>query len=118
MEDAVVQGRLFEMPSGIPVLQVPDANILAHGTIDPLTDTAGQARFPAGILDREPNPDRNPEKATSAPWGPIYGELLTFDDPETRLPVIERLKGFHTGGPCLYRRVLVLFRTTEIGLPV
>ena len=34
-------------------------------------------------------------------------ELLTFDDPEIRLPAIDRLEGFHPGGPCLYRRVLV-----------
>ncbi|MCK6500250.1 MAG: gamma-glutamylcyclotransferase [Nitrospira sp.] len=40
----------------------------------------------------------------------MYGELLTFDDPETRLPAIDRLEGFHPGGSCLYRRVLVLVR--------
>ncbi|HEC03376.1 MAG TPA: gamma-glutamylcyclotransferase, partial [Phycisphaerales bacterium] len=39
--------------------------------------------------------------------GPVYGELLTFDDPETRLPTIDRLEGFRPGGPSLYRRVLV-----------
>ena len=39
--------------------------------------------------------------------GPVYEELLTFDDPEDRLPAIDRLEGFHPGGPCLYRRVLV-----------
>jgi hypothetical protein len=37
----------------------------------------------------------------------MYGELLTFDDPETRLPAIDRLEGFHPGGPSLYKRVLV-----------
>jgi len=26
------------------------------------------------------------------------GELLTFDDPSTRLPAIDRLEGFHPGG--------------------
>jgi len=36
----------------------------------------------------------------------VYGELLTFDDPETRLPAIDRLEGFHPGGPSLYKRVL------------
>lgn len=40
-------------------------------------------------------------------WGPVYGELLTFDDPETRLPAIDHLEGFLPGGPSLYRRVLV-----------
>jgi len=68
VQEAVVRGRLYEMPSGIPVL---------------------------------------PESATAGDCGPVYGELLTFDDPETRLPAIDRLEGFHPGGPSLYRRVLV-----------
>ena len=37
----------------------------------------------------------------------MYGELLTFDDPETRLPPIDRLEGFRPVGSSLYRRVLV-----------
>jgi hypothetical protein len=37
----------------------------------------------------------------------VYGELLSFDDPEHRLPAIDRLEGFHPGGSSLYRRVLV-----------
>ena len=41
------------------------------------------------------------------PWGAVYGELLTFDAPESRLPAIDRLEGFRPGGRSLYRRVLV-----------
>jgi hypothetical protein len=40
-------------------------------------------------------------------WGRVYGQLLTFDDPETRLPAIDRLEGFRPGGSSLYKRVLV-----------
>ena len=40
-------------------------------------------------------------------WGAVYGELLTFDDPEPRLSSIDRLEGFRPGGPSLYRRVLI-----------
>jgi gamma-glutamylcyclotransferase (GGCT)/AIG2-like uncharacterized protein YtfP len=47
----------------------------------------------------------------------VYGELLTFDDPETRLPAIDRLEGFHPGGPCLYRRVLTSAQVHGIVLP-
>ena len=67
---------------------------------------------------------RNPQSTIinpqyeGAPWGPVYGELLAFDDPETRLPAIDRLEGFHPGGPCLYRRVLVPVRANGTGLPV
>jgi len=104
VEEAVVRGRLYEMPSGIPVLQVPEEDILARGTADPIADVATQARFAedlASILEPVP------ESATAGDWAPVYGELLTFDDPETRLPAIDRLEGFHPGGPSLYRRLLV-----------
>jgi gamma-glutamylcyclotransferase (GGCT)/AIG2-like uncharacterized protein YtfP len=103
VEEAVVRGRLYEMPSGIPVLQVPEEDILARGTADPLADVATQARF-AGELASYLEPV--PESATAGDCGPVYGELLTFDDPETRLPAIDRLEGFHPGGRSLYRRVL------------
>ena len=107
VEDAVVRGRLFETSSGIPVLQVPEEDILAVGTTNPLADVATQAHVTARMSNPEPTPDRLPKKGTGAPWGPVYGELLAFDDPETRLPAIDRLEGFHPDGPCLYRRVLV-----------
>ncbi len=107
VEDAVVRGRLFETPSGIPVLMVPEEDILAVGSTDPLADVATQAHVAARMPNPEPTPDRLPKSATGAPWGPVYGELLTFDDPETRLPAIDRLEGFHPGGPSLYRRVLL-----------
>ena len=101
VDDALVRGRLFETPSGIPVLLVPEEDILAVGTTNPLADVATQARVVARMSDPEPTPDRLPKKGTGAPWGPVYGELLTFDDPDNRLPAIDRLEGFHPGGPCL-----------------
>jgi len=114
IQEAVVRGRLYEMPSGIPVLQVPEEDILAHGIADPLADVAAQARFArdlASILEPVP------ESATAGDWTPVYGELLTFDDPEIRLPAIDRLEGFHPGGSCLYRRVLVPVLVNEAVLP-
>ena len=110
VEDAVVRGRLFETSSGIPVLEVPEEDILAVGTTNPLADVATQAHVTARMSNSEPTPDRLPNKGTGAPWGSVYGELLAFDDPESRLPAIDRLEGFHPGGPCLYRRVLVPVR--------
>ena len=52
-----------------------------------------------------------------APWGPVYGKLLTLDDPETRLPAIDRLEGFRPGDPSLYRRVLVPVQANGAVLP-
>jgi hypothetical protein len=113
----LVRGRLFETSSGIPVLEVPEEDILAVGTTNPLADVATQARVVARMSNPEPTPGRLPKKGTGAPWGPVYGELLTFDDPETRLPTIDRLEGFHPGTPCLYRRVLVPVQANRSVLP-
>lgn len=126
VEDAVVRGCLFETFSGIPILQVPEEDILAVGTINPRADVATQAHVTARMSNPEPTPDRLQKKGTGAPWGPVYGELLVFDDPEIRLPAIDRLEGFHLltacnaqagCSPCLYRRVLVPVRTNGTVLP-
>jgi len=62
VQEAVVRGRLYEMPSGTPVLEVPEADVLAHGTGDPLVDVATQARS-AGHLASYLEP--MPESATA-----------------------------------------------------
>jgi len=107
VEEAVVRGRLYELPSGIPVLEVPEADVLAHGTADPLADVATQARLIAEFAARAAHPELGENGAPGGRWGPVYGELLTFDDPETRLPAIDHLEGFLPGEPSLYGRVLV-----------
>jgi gamma-glutamylcyclotransferase (GGCT)/AIG2-like uncharacterized protein YtfP len=104
IREAEVRGRLYEMHSGIPVLQIPDRDVLAHGSPDPLADVATQARL-SEQLASYPVPAL--QSATAGDWGRVYGELLTFDDPETRLPAIDRLEGFRPGGSSLYKRVLV-----------
>ncbi len=103
IREAQVRGRLYEGP-GFPVLEVPDEDVLAHGTADPLADVATQARL-SGQMGSSPGPD--PKSVTVGAWGAVYGELLSFDDPESRLPAIDRLEGFRPGGSCLYRRVLI-----------
>ena len=117
MEDALVRGCLFETSSGIPVLEVPEEDILAVGTTNPLADVATQAHVTTCMSNPQPTPDRLTKNATRAPWSPVYGELLAFDDPENRLPAIDRLEGFHPGGPCLYRRVLVPVQANRSVLP-
>ncbi|MCX6345127.1 MAG: gamma-glutamylcyclotransferase, partial [Armatimonadetes bacterium] len=34
IERATVRGRLYELPSGIPVLEVLEQDIIAHGSVD------------------------------------------------------------------------------------
>lgn len=103
IREATERGRLYEGPE-YPILEVPEADILAQGSIDPLADAATQARLSHRV---QAGLQRLPEGATGEIWDTVYGELFTFDDPETRLPSIDHLEGFHPGGRCLYRRVLV-----------
>ena len=103
VREATVRGRLYEGP-GYPILEVPEADILAQGSTDPLADAATQARLSHRV---QAGPQRLPEGAEGEAWDTVYGELFTFDDPRTRLPPIDRLEGFHPGSRCLYRRVLV-----------
>ena len=103
IREAQVRGRLYEGP-GFPVLEVPDEDVLAHGTPDPLADVATQARLSARVGSCS-RPAR--ESATAGAWGAVFGELLTLDDPESCLPAIDHLEGFRPGGRSLYRRVLI-----------
>ena len=100
IEKALVRGHLYIRPDRIPFLEVPEQDILAEGTADPIADAAAQVR-----LCRHVNPRRLAESPASG-RGVVHGELLVFDDTETRLPAIDRLEGFRPGGRSLYRRVL------------
>jgi len=104
IEEAVVRGRLYEMDCGLPVLQVPEADILAHGTADPCADVAAQARFEAELAQY---PAPRAKGRTRRGWWLVRGELMTFDDPEERLPRLDRLEGCRPGAQSLYTRLLV-----------
>lgn len=94
-EETTVRGRLYDLPAGYPALVVPEEDVHALGTADPSRDAAEGGRHsavgagPAGDLA-------------------VFGELLTFDDPEIRLPVLDTLEGFVPGDPSSpYCRVLI-----------
>ncbi len=69
-----------------------------------LADVVTQARL---VAEFAAHPELGENGVPGGRWAPVYGELLTFDDPETRLPAIDRFEGFLPGGLSLYRRVLV-----------
>lgn len=80
-----------------------------------MADVATQALLSGQVASY---PEPTPKSATVGDWGPVSGELLTFDDPETRLPAIDRLEGFQPGGPSLYKRVLVPVQADGAVCPV
>ncbi len=94
IEEATVRGWLYDLPFGFPGLVVAQESVVAIGTTDYLADARAQ---------------HNPTVCEDAPprGGAVYGELLTFDDPEERLPALDGLEGFTPGAPGLYQRVLV-----------
>jgi gamma-glutamylcyclotransferase (GGCT)/AIG2-like uncharacterized protein YtfP len=97
IKNATVRGRLYELPSGIPVLEVPPCDIIADGSGDIAHDLTIQEKIaePAITLDH------------NSGWWAIRGELMTFADPVSRLQAIDSLEGFVPNTPCLYRRVLL-----------
>jgi gamma-glutamylcyclotransferase (GGCT)/AIG2-like uncharacterized protein YtfP len=99
VEEATVRGRLYDLPFGYPALVVPEEDIRAVGTVDPVRDTSVQKSLgPAEV---------------HLPDGPrVSGELYVFDDPEDRLPALDCLEGFDPDGPGPYRRVLVPAETS------
>ena len=101
VQEATLRGKLYDLPFGFPALVVPEEDVYATGSAYPIHDASEQQRLNETGVDRSDGPR-------------VYGELFTFDDPEVRLPALDRLEGFDPeGGPNLYRRVLVPAETTE-----
>ena len=98
IQKAVVRGQLYELPSGIPVLQILEDDILAVGTGDVSADIGIQKRLTSTLTLQQVEPPMNGEV--------VYGELLMFDDAEQCIPAIDRLEGFCPGLVSMYRRVL------------
>ncbi|MBI2842743.1 MAG: gamma-glutamylcyclotransferase [Armatimonadetes bacterium] len=96
VEEATVRGRLYELPSGIPVLEVPSEDILSVGTDDPVADIQTQESISVASLSRD-----------LSDWHAIHGEIITFSNPELCVPPIDRLESFRPGRSSLYHRVLV-----------
>ena len=92
IEEALVRGCLYIRPDRIPFLEVPERDILADGTEDLRADAFTQERL-AGEIESGRFAVPPPGPPSSGP-DIVHGELLVFDDPETRLAAIDRLEGF------------------------
>jgi gamma-glutamylcyclotransferase (GGCT)/AIG2-like uncharacterized protein YtfP len=100
IKEATVLGRLYDLPYGFPALVVPEESVLATGTTDYLADVEKQQHV---VLD---------SGVPSTRWDTVHGELMTFDDPEERLPALDALERYVPGEEGLYERVLVSVEIT------
>ena len=67
VREAQVRGRLYEGP-GFPLLEVPEEDVLASGTADPLADVATQARLSNSAGGVTPDlTEKAPQRAPGAP---------------------------------------------------
>ncbi len=99
IQDATVRGRLYEFPSGIPVLEVPEHDVIAHGSANVLGDLAIQLGLEVSLPEHL--------ECDGETWRQIEGELVSLPNPGISLPPIDRLEGFNPDGASLYHRVLV-----------
>jgi gamma-glutamylcyclotransferase (GGCT)/AIG2-like uncharacterized protein YtfP len=102
VEEASLRGKVYGLSLGYPALIVPEEDVYAVGTASPLQDVAEQRRLAREHGEARPLGD---------PW--VFGELFAFDDPETRLPALDRLEGFDPEAESSpYRRVLLPVETS------
>ena len=103
VREATVRGRLYDLPCGYPALVVPKEDVLATGTGEYLSDAKASSHMQSGPQEELPD------------WDTVYGELVTFDDPEKRLPDFDVLEGFRPGESGFYSRVLVPTTLADAG---
>jgi gamma-glutamylcyclotransferase (GGCT)/AIG2-like uncharacterized protein YtfP len=99
VEEGTVRGEVYDLPFGYPALVVPREYIHAYGTADFARDVEEQWRLGCGPVPLMEGPR-------------VFGEIFAFDDPESRLPALDRLEGFDpTDASSHYRRVLLPVET-------
>ena len=100
-------GRLYELPTGCPALQVPKAAMLAESTLAPEQD-----QQQLGTLLNTPAPAFSLEN-----WRPVQGQLITLADFNTAWPTLDAWEDACPGHALLFRRMLVRVER-ENGIPI
>lgn len=116
MEEADIEGRLFQMPTGYPVLRIPETRVLARGSENVAADIEMQERLAAEVAAAA----RNRTSLLEGVAGRVHGVVLTFANAVERLRAIDGLEEFRPGRLSRYDRVLIAVRPrlAETGLPV
>ena len=106
LEQALLRGTLFKLNPRAPIMTIPDADILAYGTMNVAEDLEVQEKFESILTPRLKAGEETPAEK-SGDRSIVRGEILFFGDAETRLPMIDSLEDFLPGEPSTYLRVLV-----------
>ena len=86
---------------------VPKKSVLALGTAVAAEDIEVQQNI-------KPAPMAGSGAALGGQaWKKVRGELLVFDDPEERLPILDAFEEYHPGGPSTYLRALVSINLSD-----
>jgi gamma-glutamylcyclotransferase (GGCT)/AIG2-like uncharacterized protein YtfP len=105
IQPAETWGRLYLWAPNIPILAVPDDQVLLSGTADLDEDVEAERRF--ARLPIDPDPFATPDRKG---WRRIRGELAVFPDPQRRLAILDALEGFRPRTRPDYARVLLPIR--------
>lgn len=104
VQAASVWGRLQHLPEGYPALELPAGVVLEVGTLDYEAD-ASKLAGTVSPIGGQPCPADG--------WTQVVGELLTFPDAATMLPVLDEYEEFTPGQPSLYTRVLAAVQVLD-----
>ena len=106
IKPAHLHGRIFKLTPEFPTIVVPESDILAFGSADTAYDLFLQEETAKREEAKRPRGEED-ARETRTTRDRINGEVLSFDDPETRLPAIDGLEEYQPGKDSLYSRVLV-----------
>lgn len=94
--------RLYDLPVGYPAIELSNALILCHGTLDYSQELKTQDTYSSLSFERP-----------SGDWDLIKGELMEFPDITRDLGTLDKMEGYRPGNKCLYHRVLIPVKTDQ-----
>jgi gamma-glutamylcyclotransferase (GGCT)/AIG2-like uncharacterized protein YtfP len=115
MEDALIEGSLYLMPTGYPALRLSESLVLARAAASCAADIETEERFAKSLAAGMNYPARFRPGASR-----FHGTILTFANPLQRLRAMDVLEEFRPGHRSRYERVLIpaYSRASQSEVPV
>jgi gamma-glutamylcyclotransferase (GGCT)/AIG2-like uncharacterized protein YtfP len=115
MEDTQIEGSLYLMPTGYPVMRLSESLLLARAATNCAADIETQERLAKGLAA-----GTSPPLPFRAATSRVHGTILTFANPVERLRAMDALEEFRPGHRNRYERVLIPVhsRSSQAEVPV